>query len=105
MRETIDTSMDFLAEDDYDTPTLGMKFDRSSDNFVAMEIDEIRDIRNKLLIATDWRATVDYPNIDKGAWLEYRQALRDLPQEFPNVAFPTEPSQYEQQSQKFSEFT
>jgi len=35
--------------------------------------------RNLLIQQTDWRATVDYPNPDKQAWLDYRQALRDLP--------------------------
>ena len=36
--------------------------------------------RNLLIQQTDWRATVDYPNPDKQAWLDYRQALRDLPE-------------------------
>ena len=35
--------------------------------------------RNQLLAQSDWRATVDYPGADKQAWLDYRQALRDLP--------------------------
>jgi len=35
--------------------------------------------RDRLIQQTDWRATVDYPNPDKQAWLDYRQALRDLP--------------------------
>lgn len=39
----------------------------------------LRQKRNILLIETDWRATVDYPGLDKQLWLDYRQALRDLP--------------------------
>ena len=39
----------------------------------------LRKERNQLIQQTDWRATVDYPNPDKQAWLDYRQALRDLP--------------------------
>ena len=39
----------------------------------------LREERNKLIAATDWRATVDYPGSDQAAWLTYRQALRDLP--------------------------
>ena len=35
--------------------------------------------RNEKLAETDWRATVDYPGTDKQLWLDYRQALRDLP--------------------------
>ena len=35
--------------------------------------------RNFRLAETDWRATVDYPKTDKQLWLDYRQALRDLP--------------------------
>jgi len=57
--------------------------------------------RNQLLQQTDWRATVDYPNPDKQAWLDYRQALRDLPEtadpqldengQLTNIVWPEEP--------------
>ena len=57
--------------------------------------------RNQLLQQTDWRATVDYPNSDKQAWLDYRQALRDLPEtadpqldengQLTNIVWPEEP--------------
>ena len=57
--------------------------------------------RNRRLVETDWRATVDYPGTDKQLWLDYRQALRDLPatQEpklddqgnLTNVTWPKEP--------------
>ena len=39
----------------------------------------LRQQRNQLLSATDWRATVDYPGSNQAAWLTYRQNLRDLP--------------------------
>ena len=39
----------------------------------------LREKRDQLIAATDWRATVDYPGSDQAAWLTYRQALRDLP--------------------------
>ena len=58
--------------------------------------------RNQLIQETDWRATVDYPNPDKQAWLDYRQALRDLPAtadpqldengQLTNVIWPTPPA-------------
>ena len=57
--------------------------------------------RDRLIQQTDWRATVDYPNPDKQAWLDYRQALRDLPEtadpqldengNLTNVNWPEEP--------------
>ena len=62
----------------------------------------LRQKRNQLLAVTDWRATVDYPNPDKQAWLDYRQALRDLPEtadpqldengQLTNVIWPTPPA-------------
>jgi hypothetical protein len=58
--------------------------------------------RDRLIQQTDWRATVDYPNPDKQAWLDYRQALRDLPEtadpqldengQLTNVIWPTPPT-------------
>ncbi len=51
--------------------------------------------RNKLLLSTDWRMLPDVPSKHSGeAWEEYRQALRDVPQqeEFPNnINWPTQP--------------
>ena len=35
--------------------------------------------RNARLAETDWRMHSDYPGTDKQLWLDYRQALRDLP--------------------------
>jgi hypothetical protein len=68
----------------------------------AEPIRLLRIERNKLLQQTDWRATVDYPNPDKQAWLDYRQALRDLPEtadpqldengQLTNVIWPTPPA-------------
>lgn len=48
----------------------------------ADDIDLIRQIRldrNLLLAKTDWTQLPDAP-VDKQAWAEYRQALRDLPE-------------------------
>lgn len=57
--------------------------------------------RDTRLAKTDWRATVDYPGTDQQQWLEYRQALRDLPStqtpsldengNLINVTWPEEP--------------
>lgn len=91
MREAINiASMDFMEGDEYDTVTLGMKFNKDSDSFVDMTDNDVRVIRAKILKDTDWRATIDYPNADQSAWLEYRQSLRDMPQN-NSVVFPQSP--------------
>jgi hypothetical protein len=53
----------------------------------------IRDSRNGKLTATDWTQVSDAP-VDKTAWANYRQALRDIPsqQGFPwDVTWPDQP--------------
>lgn len=53
----------------------------------------LREERDRRLAATDWRATIDYPGDDQAAWLEYRQALRDVTKQDPeNVTWPEEPA-------------
>lgn len=49
--------------------------------------------RNELLTACDWTQVEDAP-VDKTAWSQYRQALRDVPEQegFPlSVEWPVEP--------------
>jgi len=50
------------------------------------EADEVRSERDKLLAATDWTQVADAP-VDQSAWANYRQALRDLPEQ---EGFPQE---------------
>jgi len=45
--------------------------------WTEMELDVIREKRNKLLKESDFRVVSDYPQRDK--WIVYRQALRDFP--------------------------
>ena len=55
---------------------------------------EVRTKRNALLAASDWTQLQDAPTELAEQWKEYRQALRDIPQQegFPfNVVFPTRP--------------
>ena len=47
-------------------------------------IRELRLSRNTLLSKTDWTQLPD-ANVDKQAWADYRQALRDLPSQYPNL--------------------
>ena len=54
----------------------------------------IRQERNKLLSETDWTQIPDC-TINKQVWLDYRNALRNLPQNFSNphqVVWPTKPA-------------
>lgn len=53
-----------------------------------------RQERNAKLAACDWTQLADSP-VDKEAWAQYRQALRDLPQQenFPlDIVWPQEPA-------------
>ncbi len=57
---------------------------------------EIRAERNEKLWASDWTQLSDVPiaGWKKTEWTDYRQELRDIPQDFPNpndVIWPTEP--------------
>ena len=49
-----------------------------------MTWDQIRSLRQTLLDETDWRAVKD--RTMSQAWKDFRQALRDLPQDFPESA-------------------
>jgi len=59
--------------------------------WTEMELDVIREKRNKLLKESDFRVVADYPN--RKAWLSYRRKLRDLPETWSesNPAFPSPP--------------
>jgi len=57
--------------------------------------EQIRSQRDILLKNSDWSVASDAtPKPSKEAWLTYRQALRDIPQNFSTpeeVVFPTKP--------------
>lgn len=56
--------------------------------------EQIRLWRNAELAATDWTQVEDSP-VDKSAWAQYRQLLRDLPAqggEADEVDLPTQPA-------------
>jgi len=58
--------------------------------------EQIRQQRDGLLSQSDWAIIADAtPKPNKEAWLNYRQALRDVPQNFSTpeaVVWPTKPS-------------
>jgi len=56
-------------------------------------VDAARQERNALLTASDWTQVADTP-VDKSAWANYRQSLRDITQQdsFPdNIVWPAQP--------------
>ena len=72
--------------DKYENGTF-IKYDPLSDpEFLEKLSKEIRQARNLLLTASDWTQLPD-ALVDKQAWADYRQALRDIPQQ---AGFPTE---------------
>ena len=55
--------------------------------------DQVRLWRNHELVKSDWTVLSDSP-LDKNLWIEYRQALRDLPNQCTNadnVVLPIKP--------------
>jgi len=61
----------------------------------AQPLNELRVARDVLLEKTDKYATIDYPHASeeaKQSWLNYRQALRDLPANTTDVENPTWPT-------------
>ena len=53
----------------------------------------VREVRNALLLESDWVALSDVTVSNKDAWLEYRQALRDMTNKANpyNVTIPNKP--------------
>lgn len=55
--------------------------------------ERMRNHRDRLLAASDWTQLPDAP-VDRQAWADYRQALRDFPATWtpgPTVTFPDAP--------------
>lgn len=59
---------------------------------IAREWASVRDERNRLLAECDWTQVPD-ATVDKQAWLDYRQALRDITTQTDpiNIVWPTPP--------------
>jgi hypothetical protein len=72
------------------TFTLNSNFENATD---SIKWNQIRVWRDEQLRLTDWTQLTDSP-VDKLAWAEYRQALRDLPtqgEKADEVTFPQKP--------------
>ena len=76
----------FALEDFPNAPTPDKPDYNPDQRQLEQEAEEVRTQRDALLAASDWTQVSDAP-VDHQAWADYRQALRDLPQQ---AGFPTE---------------
>ena len=68
-------------------------------NYAETILQEIRLMRNKLLMESDWTQLSDSPlsQEERDLWSIYRQELRDIPESvpsntsFPDIIWPTKP--------------
>lgn len=84
---------DFTLDDFPEAPIPEMPAYNPDERALEQEAEEVRTQRDALLKETDWTQVADAP-VDQSAWADYRQALRDVPQqeEFPQeVVWPTKP--------------
>ena len=77
---------EFTLADFPDAPVPEMPNYNHDQHQLEQEAEEVRTQRDALLSQSDWTQVPDAP-VDQQAWAEYRQALRDVPQQ---AGFPTE---------------
>jgi hypothetical protein len=73
---------------------LGMTDQEVAGIVLAAKWIQVKEIRDKLLVESDWTQGADVPNAIKSPWSEYRTVLRNIPQNFSNpddVVFPDKP--------------
>jgi len=76
----------FTLADFPDAPVPDMPAYNPDQRQLEQEAEEARTQRDALLSQSDWTQVPDAP-VDQTAWAEYRQSLRDVPQQ---AGFPTE---------------
>jgi len=84
----------FTAADFPNAPTPEKPNYNPDQRQLEQEASEARTKRNALLSDSDWAVLPDAPVADQQAWFDYRQALRDVPQQagFPTaIDWPEEP--------------
>lgn len=70
------------------------EIEERNQNLIKNKWDRIRQKRNRLLKESDWSQLNDSP-VDKFLWSNYRQELRDVPQNYSDpdtVIWPTTPN-------------
>ena len=85
---------DFTLDDFPNSPVPDMPDYNPEERALEQEADEARTQRDALLVESDWVVLPDAPVADEQAWKDYRQALRDVPQQtgFPtDINWPTKP--------------
>ena len=84
---------DFTLGDFPDSPVPEMPDYNPDQRQLEQEAEEVREQRDALLKDSDWTQVSDAP-VDQQAWKDYRQALRDVPEQegFPtDINWPTKP--------------
>ena len=84
---------DFTLDDFPEAPIPEMPAYNPDERALEQEAEEIRTQRDALLKESDWTQVADAP-VSQTAWADYRQALRDVPQQegFPQeVVWPSKP--------------
>ena len=84
----------FILPDGYEKPPKEEFEAKLQELIDAQPWKELREERNKRIAQTDYLFTSDYPHASeeaKQAWLDYRQALRDLPANTEDPAAPVWP--------------
>ena len=96
----------YIDNNDYETlrwyedntitkPTLEELTEKWDEHLAAQPLKELRQERNQRLTYTDYLFTSDFPHTTpekKQEWLDYRQALRDLPSVTEDPENPVWPS-------------
>ena len=103
-RENFDSCLSWDENSEYPKPTYDEMLPAFNEKMNSLVLRDLRIIRDSLIEKTDWRMTSDYQGSNQAEWAIYRQALRDLPSNYPNatldtntktwsnVTFPTPPS-------------
>ena len=84
---------DFTLDDFPDAPVPDMPDYNPDQRQLEQEAEDVREQRDALLKDSDWTQVSDAP-VDQQAWKDYRQALRDVPEQegFPtDINWPTKP--------------
>jgi len=102
-RENFSSCLSWDENSEYAKPTYDEMLPAFNEAMSSLDLRDLRIIRDSLIEDTDWRMTTDYQGADQAEWAAYRQALRDLPSNYPNatlnvdtktwsnVTFPTPP--------------
>jgi len=86
--------MDGVEKVDGEWRTKWLVRDKTAEE-IEQEWQSIRSQRDQLLTESDWTQMPDSPLYQDQAWLDYRKALRDLPQNFNDpdaVVWPEKPN-------------